>query len=215
MDFFNKLFGRNRQLNKEVEKVVERWTKRSDVYAASNEVALLQAVKANDINVVKNLIDIGADVNAKDSDGNTALNFASFKGHIEIVKELLAKKVDVNTKNEALYISSSEGHIEIVKELLARGVDVNTKNDALRSASFKGHIDIVKELLAKGADVNEKDNYGNTALICASAKGHIDIVKELLARGADVNAKNNEGYTALGYANAQIAELLKKAGAKE
>ena len=57
----------------------------------------------------------------KNKDGITALLFASFKGHTEIVKALLAKGADVNMKNNngdtALMVASEKGFAEIVRLL--------------------------------------------------------------------------------------------------
>ena len=59
---------------------------------------------------------------------------------------------------------------------------------------------------------------GNTALMLAANRGFLDIVKRLLASGADVNIRAKDGWTALAAAemigDTEIAELIKKAGAK-
>ena len=54
----------------------------------------------NRINVVRLLLDTGADINAQDTDGNTALTNASHRGNIEIVRLLLDRGADVNIKDE-------------------------------------------------------------------------------------------------------------------
>ena len=57
---------------------------------------LLEAAKKGDFSKVKHLIESGCDVNYEDKDGYTALIFASFNGHLEIVKLLIAKGADIN-----------------------------------------------------------------------------------------------------------------------
>lgn len=139
------------------------------------------------VEIVTMLLDNGADVNAKNNDGNTALMLASKKGQTEIVSMLLAAGADVNAKviygNTALIVASGNGHKEIVAILLEKGADVNIKSDfggtALMLASLRGHTEIVAKLLEKGADVNAENNYGQTALSLASLNGHTDIVKLL------------------------------------
>jgi len=67
----------------------------------------------------------GADVNAKDNDGQTALYWASCSGRAEVVTLLLDAKADVNTKDNngqtALYWASYYGHAEVVKLLKQHG----------------------------------------------------------------------------------------------
>ncbi len=129
------------------------------------------------MDIVKYLIEKGADVNAKDYYGVTALMYAALYGHLDIVKYLVEHGADVNAKNV-------NGDL------------------ALMYASNYGHTDIVKYLVEKGSDVNAKEYFrGVTALMFASREGHFDIVKYLIEHGADVNAKdeNKLGWTALGW----------------
>jgi len=156
---------------------------------------LLNEVENGNMHIVEELLANGADVNAKNKDGWSALMVASLKGHTEIVKALLANSADVNAKDfvgtTALMLASFKGHTETVMVLLAKGADVNANmkgGTALISASQEGHTEIVKALLANGTDVNAKDFIGRTALMLASFNGHTDIVKILLAKGADETA---------------------------
>jgi ankyrin repeat protein len=75
-------------------------------------------------------------VNAKTKRGDTALMMASEKGHLEIVKWLIANNADVNAKDNkdnvgetALILASEKGHLEIVKLLIANNADVNAKSN--------------------------------------------------------------------------------------
>jgi serine/threonine-protein phosphatase 6 regulatory ankyrin repeat subunit B len=80
--------------------------------------------------------------------------------------------------------------------LLAKGVDVNTKNKygvtALMLAAESGHTEIVQLLLANGAAVNDKDIHSKTPLMCAEESGNTETVQALLAKGAEVNPKNRD-----------------------
>jgi len=188
-------------------------------------------VEKGDIKTLQVLLANGADVNAKDKYGRTALIFAVVHEQTEIVKVLLAQKgIDVNLKTKeggetALMIAAfDQDRIEIVKALLAKKeIDVNAKNvvgeTALMTASLKGNTDIVKALLAiKNIDVNAKSMLGGTALIAASLKGNTEIVRALLSiKNIDVNIKGENGKTALYCASQmghiEILRLLVKAGA--
>ena len=196
-----------------------------EVMPSGLSYVLLDACKNGNIDLVKKMLSYGADVNAKNNNGNTPLHLASRKGHTEIVKLLLEHGADANVKNNdgetAFDWASYEGHTEIVKLSLEYGADVNVKdndgNTPLRWASSNGQTEIVKLLLEYGADVNAKDDDGNTPLFCASYEGHAEIVKLLLVHGADVNAKDNNGETPLYRAShnghTKIVNLLKQHGA--
>jgi len=151
---------------------------------------------------VKSLIAQGADVNAKDSYGNTPLEMAVGNKLKDIVELLISNGADVNAK-----------HI-FEKTCLMEAVRGNCK-------------DIVQILISNGADVNARDHTGITVLMFAVSYRHFvdsedaiqeDIIKLLISKGADVNAKTDEGTTALSLANykgySDIVKLLKKHGAK-
>ena len=154
---------------------------------------LIDAVKRGDFTAALALVKQGADVNAKMSNGTTALMLACFGGHTEIAKSLLDKGADVNVKTgdgyTALIAASGEGNLEIALALLDKGADANAKLDdgrtALIEAAHKGNLKIVSALLDNGADPNAKPSDGCTALVQASEAWQSDIVAELFARGAD------------------------------
>ena len=86
---------------------------------------LIDAAAAGDLVRVKSLIAAGADVNAKNNNGETALMWASYKGHAEVVEALLAARADVNAKTDdgetALMLASDMGHADVVKLLRQAG----------------------------------------------------------------------------------------------
>jgi hypothetical protein len=101
---------------------------------------LRKASGLGDLSEVNRLLAKGADVNAKDRIGSTALMCASQFGHHKVVEALLAKGADVNAKEKGY------------------------GQTALMLASMRRHPEVVQALLAKGADVNAKDKFGLTAL---------------------------------------------------
>jgi cytohesin len=187
------------------------------------------AARAGHIEAVKQHIDAGADVNAKNNYGKTPLdlafgetadflrkhggkhstiNTAATAGDAEAVKEFLAAGADVNAKDDngwtPLHYAAGNGHKEVAELLIAKDADVNAKTDIgrtpLHAAAYSGHKEIAELLIANGADVNAKRAGGVTPLYAATLGAHKEVVELLIAKGADVNAKTDWGSTPLHYA---------------
>src|SRR3990167_1051342 len=161
---------------------------------------LLYAAENGDLAGVKAAIIAGADVNATNVYGNTALVEATENRHTNVVRLLLDRGADVNAigynGDTALIRAVVRRSLDIVRLLLDRGADTNAATNTLGStalilAAENGRIDIVKLLLDRGA------NDGDTALRTAAASGHTDIVKLLLNRGANIDNADSGGNTAL------------------
>ena len=152
---------------------------------------LIEAGKKGETRNIEGLLAAGAEVDAKDEQGVTALMHAS-----------------------------AEGHTQSVEALLDAGADVNAQADDGLTALMvvaRGNTEIARALLDAGADVDARTQRGVTPLMVAVATGNTEIVRALLDAGADVDTKADSGVTALmltesnGYI--EIAELLKSAGA--
>ena len=125
--------------------------------------ALMEA-SAKNSSAVGQLLAKGADVNARDKFGWTALMYAT----------------DSVTKDSA----------DVVGQLLAKGAHVNVRNKdgmtALMYASWEGNAKVVKQLLAHGADVTMEDMDGWAALEYAENRhpprheGHVEVAEQLL-----------------------------------
>tara|TARA_Y100001970_G_scaffold268653_1_gene360190 strand:- start:1499 stop:2251 length:753 start_codon:yes stop_codon:yes gene_type:complete len=159
---------------------------------SSDEKLLFSAARNGDLDKVKNALSNGADVNAKNSNGTTALIRASAYGRKEIVSYLLEQPdIDMNATDTpvgwtALLYGILNNRPDIVEILLKKGVDVNVKDSegytALITASDMGRTDIVEMLLENGANMNETNNYDETALMVAREKGRTEIVELLETR---------------------------------
>jgi len=170
------------------------------VYAQDLNLDLFSEIIGDDTVPVEALLAKGADVNAKDKDGMTALVFAAKFGCTEILKTLLSKGADVNAKDKdgvtALlyaamlgrkYSSKREDYSEIAKILLDNGADVNATTiedewTALMYAAMNGNAKITEALLARGADVNMKSKDGFTALRLVRIEGHCEETYRLLRK---------------------------------
>jgi ankyrin repeat protein len=94
------------------------------------DISIHEAARNGNIEVVKQYIAAGVDVNAKNSFGMTPLHYAAGADHKEIAELLIAKGADVNAKNESgstPLFGVIDG--EIVELLIAKGADVNAKSD--------------------------------------------------------------------------------------
>jgi ankyrin repeat protein len=165
----------------------------SEGYAEDPAPALMKAAKKGDLEHVRELLNKGADVNAKNKGGQTALMDAAREGNLEMVKLLIDKGADVNAKDEI-------------------------GQTPLKCAVWKHKLDIVRLLLDKGADVNAKDKFGDTVLIKAIGDDRdLEIARLLLDKGADLNAKGQHGKTAMWIAARwglhRTTELLEQRGA--
>jgi ankyrin repeat protein len=120
--------------------------------------ALIHATGNNHADMLKLLIDNGADVNAKDKDGRTALLTAATWNYINIAKMLIDNGANINAKDK----------------------DGKT---ALMLAAIINNKDMVKMLIDRGADINAKSNTDWTARDCYRNKDEFDnIVAEYIAK---------------------------------
>lgn len=174
----------NSILNKMDVKFASINTPKTDGYTA-----LMIASEHGNQDMVKFLVENGANVNAINVERNNAIMLASKGGHMEIVK-LLAEnggqfEVQDNAGYTALMIASLNGHQSTVNLLLDKGAIVNTinkyKDNALMLASAEGHTGVVGLLLKNGADVNARNVDRQNAIMIASENKKTDVVELLKA----------------------------------
>ena len=169
--------------------------------------ALHMAARLGKDEVVKALINKGANINITDNAGVTPLMSAAGRGHLTTVQTLLSVPgIDINAKSfigkTALHMAADYGKDEVVKTLINRGANINiTDNDGLTplmSATLLGHLTTVQALLsAPGIDINAKSLIGKTALQTAADYGKYEFVKALINKGANINITDNAGVTPL------------------
>ncbi|KAI9889110.1 MAG: hypothetical protein M1814_005771 [Vezdaea aestivalis] len=168
--------------------------------------------------IIQLLLENGADIEAKDKEGRTALHWAAENGHEAVIKLLLEKGADIEAKDgygtTALHWAAGNGHEAVIKLLLEKGADIEAEDGygttALHWAAENGHEAAIKLLLEKGADIEAEDGYGTTALHLAAENGHEAVIKLLLEKGADIEAKDKERRTALHLAAGNGHEVVVK-----
>jgi ankyrin repeat protein len=145
--------------------------------------------------ILKYLVEKGADVNAKDNDNIVSILSITSRNNAEALKYLLTKgaKIDEvdNKKETSLHYAAARGFKEEVKILIDNNAILETKNSMGRTplivaARERGGIEVIKLLVEKGANINVKDIYQDTPLSLAAWRGYEDIVNYLIEKNADI-----------------------------
>jgi ankyrin repeat protein len=167
----------------------------ASVFAQSASAPVADAAMQGDTARVRTLLRGGADVNAAQPDGMTALHWTALGNDLETMDVLIyaGAATDALTRVGAytpLHLASSRGHAGAVARLVAAGGKARavtaTGVQPLHLAAQAGNVDAVKSPLDGGADLNARDKtHGRTPLIFAASRDRIDALKLLLARGAD------------------------------
>lgn len=177
---------------------------------------LYYVIDKGDIEMMKELINIGADINLKCSFDESAIDRAIFKGNMEILEtllendNLLLNKTNILGKTPLISMINADNYtIEeketIIETFIEKGTNINMVcskdgNSPLLYAYQAGYLSIVELLIYNGADINIKNNEGNSLLVYAIKNNDFPLVKYLTENGADVNIINNEGKSPLHYA---------------
>jgi len=176
------------------------------------------------LNILNLILDSNCDINYVTERGFSALELASRKGLIEVVKLLIERGADINiSETYPPFLGACEsGNHDCVQLYIDRGVNiyqVNFNNDtALSLVSESGDDESLKFFISKCMDVNNTNILGKTPIILACSKiNNFNCVDLLIKNGADVNKIDNDGYTALlrasNYGFSEYIELLIKNGA--
>ncbi|KAM6456526.1 2-5A-dependent ribonuclease [Liasis olivaceus] len=180
---------------------------------------LNDAVKAGDIQLVRQLLEEGADINAHVEYGWTPLHSAVQRDSEEIVNFLLENGADPFVRKDdgatPFILAGIEGNVNILKLFLDKGSDVNEYGvngfTAFMEAAVNGREEALRFLHKNGADVNQgrivDENKravkkgGATALMDAASHGHFALVKILVEEmDADVNICDNKDANAIVHA---------------
>ena len=128
--------------------------------ALGAERTVVDALSSGDRAAAIQLLNHGADVNARGPDGGTALMLAAYADDLELVKRLIAAGADAKAQNE--YGAS-----------------------ALSEAAYLGSAPVIAALLKAGVDPNSRNAEGETALMLTARTGHVDAARMLLDSGSN------------------------------
>nr|WP_232248758.1 ankyrin repeat domain-containing protein [Streptacidiphilus rugosus] len=201
------------------------------VAEAAADRALLDAAGRGDLQALGEALAAGADTEARDEAGRTALLMASLADDVPLAEALLAAGADVdaqdNRRDNAWLVTGVTGSVPMMRALLPAGPDLTLTNRyggvSVIPASERGHVGYVRAVLAEtSTDVDHVNRLGWTALLEAVILGdggqvHQEIVEILLATGADPLLPDGEGVTARAHAERRgflaMADVLRAAEA--
>ncbi|XP_064457287.1 ankyrin repeat domain-containing protein 17-like isoform X2 [Ornithodoros turicata] len=159
------------------------------------ESALTLACYKGHLEMVRFLLEAGADQEHKTDEMHTALMEASMDGHVEVARLLLDSGAQVNMPTDSfespLTLAACGGHVELAMLLLERGANIEEVNDEgytpLMEAAREGHEEMVALLLSQGADINaQTEETQETALTLACCGGFLEVADFLLKAGANL-----------------------------
>ena len=165
--------------------------------------AIVEALKAGDLETARTLIAEGADVDAPQGDGATALHWAAHRNDLDAATLLIEAGADVNTANTLgatpLWLAAVNGSASMVERLLESGANPNVSlkmgETPLMTAARSGDVETVEQLLQHGADVNAVEHErGQTALMWAVAQQHASVARVLIDSDADLRARSDVWY---------------------
>ncbi|MFO7915137.1 MAG: ankyrin repeat domain-containing protein [Candidatus Krumholzibacteriales bacterium] len=230
-DSFNELAGSIYM--RDLEKVKELIESGMDVnirqeMSGSSPLMVACALEGTD-DIIRYLLEKGAEVRVKDKKGYTPLMWAS-ENSLAAVNMLIEAGAGADAVAEdgmtplirsVFGIITGDVTTEVCDTLLANGADINAALtgseagglSALLFAANKKMPGLVGYLVSKGADVNHREAGGQTALMRAAGEGDLETVRILIEAGADPEIESNDGETALSIAEkrekAEVAEYLK------
>ena len=157
------------------------------------KLSILYAIRKYQTDVIRVLLEIGADPNEEDLKGNTPLLLATIgkrilgSHRVKIVKILLESgacpKKTSKYGSTPLYYAAAGGDAAIIKLLIDAGANPNCANvlgeTPLHLAAALGKANVVKILLERGADKSKTNEDGKTPLSIAQDRGHQDVVNIL------------------------------------
>ncbi|KAK3090841.1 hypothetical protein FSP39_015089 [Pinctada imbricata] len=159
------------------------------------ESALTLACYKGHLEMVKFLLEAGADQEHKTDEMHTALMEASMDGHVEVARLLLDSGAQVNMPADSfespLTLAACGGHVDLALLLIERGANLEEVNDEgytpLMEAAREGHEEMVALLLANGADINtQTEETQETALTLACCGGFLEVADFLIKAGANI-----------------------------
>ena len=163
--------------------------------AAPPDAPVADAAMRGDVAGVRALLEGGAEVNAAQGDGMTALHWAAELGSVALTEMLVAAGADLGALTRLggytpLHLAGEAGSADVARLLLGAGADVAARTATgvtpLHLAAEAGSAPTIEALLEHGSDVDAReDAWGQTPLMFAASSGRVDAIRALARAGAD------------------------------
>lgn len=142
-----------------------------------NNTVLHSAVVGGHLKVVETILEAGADLKVKQTDGNTAVHMAASQGNVKMLETMFAQRPDE-------------------KECCQNDIN-NVGHTPLMEAAMLDRDQVVEYLSNEGSDINHKSMEGSSAMILAASKKAWKCVSLLLGLGADPKTTDSHGHNLL------------------
>jgi hypothetical protein len=160
-------------------------------------------------------------INWQDQTGATPIYAAAEEGHMEVVKELIGARCDINRCRKdgttPIYTAAYLGHTGVAEQLIAARCDINlAKNNGetpIYAAARRGHTGVAEQLISARCDINAAQEDGQTPIFIAARRGHTGVAEHLISACCDTERTSKNGKNPLQVADSKghvdIATLIR------
>ncbi|KAF3653092.1 putative serine/threonine-protein phosphatase 6 regulatory ankyrin repeat subunit C-like [Capsicum annuum] len=148
---------------------------------------LKSAAKNGNSHCISALIEAGANVNRRDSDGGSVMSLAVKSGNLDSVQVLIESGYTIdNSADKFLHYAAAMDRVDLMEILFLGYADIDLNSidsqgrTALHMAAIHGHVEVLQFLVTIGSDSDISDSQGWTALHFAAHQGHVESVDFLL-----------------------------------
>mmetsp|Transcript_10196 Transcript_10196/g.17762 ORF Transcript_10196/g.17762 Transcript_10196/m.17762 type:complete len:277 (-) Transcript_10196:209-1039(-) len=178
-----------------------------EIDSSTKRTPLHAAAATGQVGSLSLLLERGADVDAEDKTGCTALHLAAACGNLEAVMALLTKS-DEDAENEdgntPSWLALAAGHIKVFEAIADAGADITLHCEEgqtyLHQACAMDSLEAAEILLARGSPIDALDRNRNTPLMLACKAGAWEVARKLVQAGAGIKLVGQDAWTAMHFA---------------